>query len=86
MSSGVCVSCGSTERLEIHHIDRNRNNNDAENLQILCHSCHLEIPRRHNGFGRNLNVAFEDAEFKRLSETKPEGKSWHDWLMELAKK
>jgi 5-methylcytosine-specific restriction endonuclease McrA len=26
----------------VHHIDRNRNNNDPSNLEILCPTCHEE--------------------------------------------
>lgn len=35
-----CNICGSTEGLVIHHKDKNRENNDPENLQLLCSSCH----------------------------------------------
>lgn len=27
-------------KLEVHHIDNNRQNNEVENLEILCLSCH----------------------------------------------
>lgn len=35
-----CEKCGSTEKLEIDHIDANRSNNELSNLQTLCNSCH----------------------------------------------
>ena len=41
-----CECCGLTEwmgkeiNLEIHHIDGNRQNNELENLQLLCPNCH----------------------------------------------
>lgn len=36
-----CLHCGATEvRLEIHHKDRDRCNNDLSNLERLCVSCH----------------------------------------------
>lgn len=33
---------GKPLKLQIHHIDGNRNNNDLENLQILCPNCHSQ--------------------------------------------
>lgn len=35
-----CESCGSTEKLHVHHCDENWQNNSVENLQTLCESCH----------------------------------------------
>jgi hypothetical protein len=37
-----CASCGydNIHALEVHHIDRDRTNNDISNLQILCANCH----------------------------------------------
>ena len=35
-----CELCGTTERLSIHHKDRNWSNNNLNNLQTLCASCH----------------------------------------------
>lgn len=40
----VCVECGATNQLEVHHIDGNhRGNNDISNLIVLCRSCHTKI-------------------------------------------
>ena len=39
-----CASCGydkRTEVLEVHHVDRDRSNNDPSNLRILCPTCHM---------------------------------------------
>lgn len=38
----LCNRCGFTNilALEVHHIDRDRNNNDLMNLEILCANCH----------------------------------------------
>lgn len=33
---------GKPLRLQIHHIDGNRSNNNLENLQILCPNCHSQ--------------------------------------------
>lgn len=30
------------EILEVHHLDRNRNNNNLSNLEIICPNCHQE--------------------------------------------
>ena len=35
-----CNYCGSIKNLVIHHIDENRHNNELNNLQVLCKSCH----------------------------------------------
>jgi len=38
-----CNRCGFSEEariLVVHHIDRDRSNNDASNLEILCPNCH----------------------------------------------
>lgn len=40
-----CNRCGYAkfqEILEVHHIDRNRSNNDQTNLEILCRNCRAE--------------------------------------------
>lgn len=38
-----CNECGYDEHeiaLDVHHIDRNRDNNEIENLVVLCSRCH----------------------------------------------
>lgn len=37
-----CAKCGYTDiqALQVHHIDRNRKNNNLDNLQVLCCNCH----------------------------------------------
>lgn len=39
----ICFHCKSEENLEVHHIDFDRTNNQIENLQVLCKSCHKKI-------------------------------------------
>ena len=39
----TCDLCGSKEKLDAHHKDRNRANNDPKNIQTLCHSCHMKM-------------------------------------------
>lgn len=38
-----CCECGfdKEEVLQVHHIDKNRQNNDLSNLIVLCANCHL---------------------------------------------
>jgi len=36
----ACERCGSTEILQRHHKDRNRENNAPKNIEILCQQCH----------------------------------------------
>ena len=41
-----CAVCGWNEDeriLEVHHIDSNRENNEIDNLIILCPTCHRKI-------------------------------------------
>ena len=47
---GICKNCGKEGRLEIHHRDGNRRNNEDENLIAICPSCHKKIHYRE--FGR----------------------------------
>lgn len=47
---GICKNCGKEGRLEIHHVDGNRRNNEDENLIAICPSCHKKIHYRE--FGR----------------------------------
>jgi len=40
---GSCESCGATHPLVVHHIDKNRVNNQEGNLETLCRSCHNKL-------------------------------------------
>ena len=42
-----CAMCGLTEEccLQVHHIDKNRGNDNPDNLIILCANCHSRIHR-----------------------------------------
>jgi len=39
----TCQKCGSTEQIHIHHIDWDEDNNDLDNLVLLCNSCHQKL-------------------------------------------
>ena len=43
-SGNVCVRCGSDQNLHFHHVEHyaEGGSHDAENLMILCASCHAE--------------------------------------------
>lgn len=40
----VCERCGYNKKeiLHVHHKDRNRTNNDMDNLELICPNCHYE--------------------------------------------
>ena len=38
-----CEACGRTDKLSMHHKDRDWRNNDPLNLQTLCSSCHTQL-------------------------------------------
>lgn len=41
---GVCVMCGSRDRITAHHIDGNEQNNRPSNLMTVCLDCHGLFP------------------------------------------
>ena len=43
-----CAECRSPDQLTVHHIDRDRRNNDRSNLVTLCWSCHR---KKHHKIG-----------------------------------
>lgn len=43
-----CQECGSSENLVVHHKDKNRANNNIENLEVLCRSCHQSKSRKNS--------------------------------------
>ena len=47
----LCEHCGSIEKIHIHHKDKNWRNNNIDNLQALCKSCH-------NSFHKHLECFY----------------------------
>lgn len=45
----ACELCAKEYKLIVHHLDGDRYNNDMNNLQTLCTSCHCRV---HNHFRR----------------------------------
>jgi predicted transcriptional regulator len=52
-----CALCGQQgiDNLTIHHIDRNRSNNEYDNQIVLCHNCHCR-------FHQNKGISHSDIE------------------------
>ena len=50
-----CVICGYShiEALEVHHLDKDRSNNNITNLEILCANCHV---LKHKGLLEVANI------------------------------
>ena len=42
----ICDYSAYVEGLEVHHIDRNRDNNELDNLIVLCCTCHALVTRK----------------------------------------
>ena len=45
-----CEICGKKERLQVHHIDETHENDEFENMQLICHQCHSQIHKRGYNF------------------------------------
>lgn len=45
-----CERCAYSKQeiLQVHHRDRNRNNNDLSNLELICPNCHYEEHSKRN--------------------------------------
>jgi len=54
--TGICECCGLEAKLDIHHIDKNRDNNAPDNLIKLCRYCHKVA----DGYDSRLPVSWED--------------------------
>ena len=51
-----CNRCSSEDNLCVHHRDRNRQNNDLNNLEVLCRSCHSREHKLHENFSTKTKV------------------------------
>ena len=40
---GMCLVCNQKKPLQLHHLNKNRDDNSFENLSMVCNKCHLEI-------------------------------------------
>jgi hypothetical protein len=50
----ICQKCNHLKGIEVHHIDKNRNNNTLNNLIILCKLCHY---KEHHSQTRYVNYS-----------------------------
>ena len=49
-----CERCKSTVRLQRHHKDRNSLNNKADNVEVLCQTCHKNLHMAEGSWSRGL--------------------------------
>ena len=49
LPDGPCEICGSNKNVDVHNKDGNPQNNNLDNLQRLCRSCHIKAhhPAKH---------------------------------------
>ena len=58
ISKERCSKCKTKEKLEIHHLDRNKQNNSLTNLTVLCSTCHKRVHvklRRRDGYRKETS-------------------------------
>ena len=49
----ICKICNEKNKLEVHHLDKNKENDYLINLTTICHSCHSKIHKRGYNFWKN---------------------------------
>ena len=54
--AATCQECGTTERLHVHHADRDHTNNDPSNLVTMCASHHIKLHWREDRENRMAAV------------------------------
>lgn len=63
-----CESCkrktwmGKSISLQVHHVDGNSDNNDENNLKLLCPNCHSQTP---NFMGKNIGTPSKRSKYRR---------------------
>ena len=57
---GPCQDCGSTVKVERHHIDDNTKNNERENIAFLCRKCHRGRDGLHIAFGERAKARIKE--------------------------
>lgn len=60
----ICCVCNQPKHVVIHHIDGNKNNNEINNLAVVCSECHSRITGN-EGLGRK----FTESEVRMYKET-----------------
>jgi hypothetical protein len=46
-----CEDCGSKKNIVVHHLDKNRKNNNTSNLKTVCTKCHFNIYHKRKFYG-----------------------------------
>jgi hypothetical protein len=67
-----CARCGYCEfkgSLHVHHINRNKNNNNTSNLVVLCGNCHMGL---HHGEWKLEDIGLVTPEIKNVKYTQPD--------------
>lgn len=86
LRSRRCERCGATEwlgnpiNLEVHHIDGNHNNNELNNIQLLCPNCHSYTD---NYCGKNTNTGKIKVEDEDLMEALKKSSSIRQALLSV---
>lgn len=53
-----CEECDSVDNLHVHHVDRDRTNNEISNLKTLCSKCHGKAHRGYRvAWNKGLRIA-----------------------------
>lgn len=63
-----CVRCGFSDKIVVHHKDKNRNNNQMDNLITVCKSCHA--------FFHGMTLRFNKITIDLINELKGQGFSY----------
>ena len=48
----LCQNCRAHKSVHVHHINKDRNNNTLDNLELLCKACHR---KKHNLAAKGFN-------------------------------
>ena len=54
-----CRKCGASTSLEVHHKDENWENNNLENLEVLCRDCHSTIHKNITSINKSFDYEFD---------------------------
>jgi 5-methylcytosine-specific restriction endonuclease McrA len=84
--NGECRECGSETNLEVHHKDRNQDNNNKSNLITLCTRCHTKEhhPLQDRSMPGSTTIAVDRKTRNRLGDLKPyESMSYDDMIQVL---
>lgn len=86
----VCVHCGTTERLCVHHKDHNRYNNEASNLEVACFRCHRMVCHAdyvvRDAKGKFVAVKSKNAEVKSGKKSGNPSNGQSDWKARFKKR